>query len=377
MDFNLTEEQQQLSDAMQRFVAKEYGVEKRKQIMKSPEGFSREVWRQLGELGFLALQVPEEHGGMGAGATEMMLMMNAIGKGLLLEPYLPSAILGAALLRELGSAEQKESILSKLATGELIVVPAHTEPGARYDLARVAAKAVASGGEYLITGKKAAVVHAPSADFLIVSARTSGAVDSPEGISLFLVPRDAPGLSLHGYATMDSQHAADVTLNGVRAHLLGPEGGALPVLSKVFDLGVAALCAEAVGALQASLDATIEYTKTRQQFGQPIGKFQALQHRMAEMFMHVEQARSMSYLAAMSCGESDSLKRRHAISAAKVLIGQASRYVSQQSIQLHGGMGMTDELLISHHFRRLTSIELSLGDTEHHLEQFVRIGDRA
>jgi alkylation response protein AidB-like acyl-CoA dehydrogenase len=375
MDFNLTEEQQQLSDAMQRFVAKEYGVERRKQILKTPEGFSREVWQQLGELGFLALQIPEEHGGMGAGATEMMLMMNAIGKGLLLEPYLPSAILGAALIRELGLAEQKEAILPKLATGEMVVVPAHTEPGARYDLAHVACKAVASGSEYLLSGKKAVVVHAPSADFLIVSARTSGGADDEAGISLFLVPRDAPGLSLHAFGTMDGQRAADVTLNQVRAHLLGPLGGAFAPLSKVFDLGVAALCAEAVGALQASLDATIEYTKTRQQFGQPIGKFQALQHRMAEMFMHVEQARSMSFLAAMSCADADAVKRRHAISAAKVLIGQACRYVGQQSIQLHGGMGMTDELLISHHFRRLTSIELSLGDTEHHLEQFVRIGD--
>jgi alkylation response protein AidB-like acyl-CoA dehydrogenase len=368
MDFNLSEEQQQLSDAMQRFVAKEYGVEKRKAILKSPDGFSREVWKQLGELGFLALQVPEEHGGMGAGATEMLLMMNAIGKGLLLEPYLQSAILGTALIRELGSAEQKESLLPKLATGEIIVVPAHTEPGSRYDLQHVTTKA--AGG--LLNGKKSTVLHAPAADFLIVSARTSGKPDDEAGISLYLVAtKDAV---LRTYPAMDGTRAADVTLSGVRGTLLGPEGGAFAKLSAVFDVGIAALCAEAVGALQASLDATIEYTKTRQQFGQPIGKFQALQHRMADMFIHVEQARSMSYLAAMSCNDTEVTKRRHAVSAAKVLIGQACRYVGQQSIQLHGGMGMTDELLISHHFRRLTAIELSLGDTEHHLEQFVKSG---
>jgi alkylation response protein AidB-like acyl-CoA dehydrogenase len=379
MDFNLSEEQQQLEGAMQRFVAKEYGAEKRKAILKSPGGFSREVWQQLGELGFLALQVPEEHGGMGAGAVELMLMMNAIGKGLLLEPYLPSAVLSTALVRELGSAGQKEALLPKLATGEVIVVPALGETTSRYDLQRVATKATAGANGYLLTGKKAVVVHAPSADTLIVSARTSGAPDGEQGISLFLVSRDAAGVSLQPYPVMDGQRAADVTLNDVqvpRGSLLGSEGGAFAALSKVSDIGVAALCAEAVGALQASLDATIEYTKTRQQFGQPIGKFQALQHRMADMFIHVEQARSMSYLAAMRCGEPDAAVRRHAVSAAKVLIGQACRYVGQQSIQLHGGMGMTDELLISHHFRRLAAIELSLGDTEHHLEQFVRTGER-
>jgi alkylation response protein AidB-like acyl-CoA dehydrogenase len=379
MDFNLSEQQQQLSDAMQRFVAKEYGGEKRKAILQSPDGFSREVWSQLGELGFLALQVPEEYGGMGTSAVELLLMMNAIGKGLLLEPYLPSAILGTGLVRELGSAEQKESIFPKLATGEIIVVPAHGEPEARYDLQRVATKAAPAGNDFVLTGRKSVVLHAPAADLLLVSARTSGAVDSEAGISLFIVPRDAQGVSLRAYPTMDGQRAADVTLDQVRvprSSRLGPEGGVFATLVAVFDVGVAALCAEAVGALQASLDATIEYTKTRQQFGQPIGKFQVLQHRMAEMFIHVEQARSMSYLAAMSCGDGDAGARRHAVSAAKVLIGQACRYVGQQSIQLHGGMGMTDELLISHHFRRLAAIEMSLGDTEHHLEQFARSGEK-
>jgi alkylation response protein AidB-like acyl-CoA dehydrogenase len=383
MDFNLTKEQEQLSDTIQRFVAKEYTPERRRAILTSKEGFSREVWAKLGELGLLALQVPEEHGGMGASAVEVLLTMNAIGKGLLLEPFLPSAILGTALVRELGSADQKGSILPRLAAGELIVVPAHGEAGARYDLERVATKATASVGAtaaasesgFVLEGKKTVVLHAPIADLLIVSARTSGRLDDEAGISLFIVPRDAPGVSLQAYPTMDGLRAADVTLHEVRvprSSLLGPLGGAFATLAAVFDLGLAALCAEAVGALQASLDATVEYTRTRKQFGQPIGKFQALQHRMADMFIHVEQARSMSFLAAMSCTDPDAAARRRAISAAKVLVGQACRYVGQQSIQLHGGMGMTDELLISHHFRRLAAIEMSLGDTEHHLEQFVR-----
>ena len=375
MDFNFTKEQEQLSDTIQRFVAREYPAERRKGFMKSKDGFSREVWAQLGELGLLALQIPEEHGGMGASAIEVLLIMNAIGKGLLLEPYLPSAILGTALLRELGSVEQKKSMLPGLAAGGLIVVPAHGEPGARYDLERVSTAAKAAAGGFVLEGKKAVVLHAPAADLLLVSARTAGAVDDVAGISLFVVPRDAAGVSLQAYPTLDGQRAADVTLHEVRvprSSLLGPEGGAFATIAAVIDLGIAALCAEAVGALQASLDATIGYTRTRKQFGQPIGKFQALQHRMADMLMHVEQARSMSYLAAMRCTDPDAATRRRAVSAAKALVGQACRYVGQQSIQLHGGMGMTDELLISHHFRRLAAIELSLGDTEHHLEQFVR-----
>jgi alkylation response protein AidB-like acyl-CoA dehydrogenase len=362
MDFDFTEEQRQLGDAMQRFVTGEYPFEKRKAILASPEGFSREVWKQLGELGFLALLVPEEQGGMGAGPVEMLLMMNAVGKGLLLEPYLPSAIIATRLL-------QGSELLPRMAAGEIIVVPAHGEREARYDLQRVSTTASSDG---VLRGEKTAVLHAPSADFLVVSARTAGKPDDEEGISLFVVPRKS--VSLRSYRTMDGQRAADVKLDGARGTLLTRNG--FSALSAAFDVGIAALCAEAVGALQASLDATIEYTRTRQQFGQPIGKFQALQHRMAEMFIHVEQARSMSYLAAMRCTHPDGLERRRAVSAAKALIGQACRFVGQESIQLHGGMGMTDELFISHYFRRLSAIELTLGDTEHHLERFAFAGDR-
>ncbi|HXN55886.1 MAG TPA: acyl-CoA dehydrogenase, partial [Myxococcales bacterium] len=361
MDFNLSKEQELLSDSVQRFMAKEYGFEKRRAILRSPEGMSREVWAKLAELGLLGLQVPEEHGGVGAGAVESMLTMNAFGRGLLVEPYLSSAILATGLIRELGSPNQKEKLLARLAAGELIAVPAHGEAGARYDLGRVGTSAVPARDGFVLNGRKAVVLHAQSADLLLVSARTGdgrspqgaaskggagspgdgrspqgaaskagpgapGTFDTGPGVSVFLVPRDAPGITILGYPTLDGQRAADVILRDVRMPrdaLLGPEGGALPVLSAVWDLGLAALCAEAVGALQAIFDATLEYTKSRKQFGVPIAKFQALQHRMADMLMHVEQAKSMSYLAAVRCTDADARARSHALSAAKVLVGQA------------------------------------------------------
>jgi alkylation response protein AidB-like acyl-CoA dehydrogenase len=375
MDFDLTKEQEQLADTVQRFVAREYGFEARKAIRKSADGFSREVWAKLAELGLLGLLVPEEYGGLGFGAIETLLAMNGIGRGLLLEPYLPSAILATVLLRELGSAGQKETLLPQLAAGELIAVPAHGEAEARYDLQRVATSAKRDGDGFVITGRKAVVLHASSANLLLVSARTSGKPADEAGISLFLVPRDAGGVSLETYPTLDGQRASDVVLRDVRvprASLLGPEGGALPGLSSAWEVGIAALCAEAVGALQAVFDATVEYAKTRKQFGVPIGKFQALQHRMVDMLMHVEQARSMSYLAAVRVSEKDAALRARDLSAAKVVVGQACRFVGQQAVQLHGGMGMTDEFHVSHSFKRLSILELSLGDTAHHLENFVR-----
>ncbi|MFL5309742.1 MAG: acyl-CoA dehydrogenase family protein [Myxococcales bacterium] len=375
MDFDLTKEQRLLNDAVQRFVAKEYSFAARERTLDSKDGWSREIWAKLAELGLLGLQVPEEQGGMGGASVETMLTMNALGRGLLLEPYLPSAILATALIRDLGSPAQKEELLPAMAAGERIAVPAHAEPGARDDLARVATTAARSGDGFVLNGGKAPVLHAAAADVLLVSARTSGGATDARGISLFIVPRAAPGVSLHAYRTLDGQRASDVSLRDVRVPaggLLGPEGGAFEAIAAAWDLGVAAICAEAVGALQALLDSTVEYAKTRKQFGVPIGKFQALQHRMVEMLIHVEQARSMSYLAAIRATDSDPAERRRAISAAKVVIGQACRKVAQEAVQIHGGMGMTDELHVGHYFKRLTAIELSLGDTEHHLERFVR-----
>jgi alkylation response protein AidB-like acyl-CoA dehydrogenase len=312
---------------------------------------------------------------MAPAPVETLLTMTALGRALSVEPYLPSAILGTALLRSLGSPAQQASLLPAMATGERIAVPAHGEAGARYDLSRVATAARRDGAGWILEGRKAVVLHAPAADVLLVTARTSGAVDDEAGLSLFAVPAGAAGVALVPYPTIDGQRGADVILSGVALPadaLLGPEGGAFPALSAAWDLGVAALCAEAVGVLQATLDATTEYTRTRKQFGVPIARFQALQHRMADMLMHVEQARSMSYLAALHADAADVRERRRTISAAKVTVGQACRFVGQQAVQLHGGMGVTDELAVSHAFKRLLAIEISLGDTEHHLERFIR-----
>jgi alkylation response protein AidB-like acyl-CoA dehydrogenase len=368
MDFDLTKEQQQLGDSIQRFVAREYAFEKRKGILRSEEGMSREIWGHLAEMGLLALQIPEEHGGMGGAPIETMLAMNGIGRGLLLEPYLASAIVGTTLLRDLGSPAQQAELFPAMAAGERIVVLAHGEPGARYDLAQVSTKAARAGDGYTLNGRKSVVLHAPSADLLLVSARTE------RGVSLFLVPRDAKGVSLKAYRTLDGRRAADVTLVEVRAGreaLVGAEGSAQDALVAVHDVAIAAVCGEAVGALEALLQATVEYSKSRKQFGVPIGSFQALQHRMVEMFIHVEQAKSMSYLASLRRDEKDPAARARVMSAAKVVIGRACRSVGQEAIQIHGGMGMTEEFHASHYFRRLAAIELSFGDTEHHLEKFA------
>jgi alkylation response protein AidB-like acyl-CoA dehydrogenase len=297
--------------------------------------------------------------------VESLLTTTAMGKAMLLEPYVSSAILSTMLLRDLAPAEEHDELLGPMVSGERIVVPAHFERAARWNAEEVATAARRAGGGWTIGGSKAVVLHAPVADQLLVSART------PSGISLFVVARDAPGVALTSYRTLDGVPAADVALSDAQGALVGDEGRALPAIVRAFDHGVAALCAEAAGALQATLDATVDYTKTRRQFGVPIASFQALQHRMADMLIHVEQARSMSYLAAMRAAEPDGRERRKALSAAKVVVGNACRFVGQQAVQLHGGMGVTDEMPVSHLFRRLTAIELSLGDTAHHLEQFV------
>jgi hypothetical protein len=374
MHFHLTDEQQALSDMVQRFLAQEYGFEARRKILRSPEGWSREIWARLGEMGLLSLQVPEEHGGMAPATVETLVTLGAMGRALVVEPYLSSAVLGTALVRELGTPAQRKALLPGMATGELVAVVAHGEADARHDLSRVSTSARRVGAGWILEGRKAVVLHAPAADVLLVTARTSGAPDAEDGLSVFAVSAGTPGVGLVPYPTIDGQRGADVTLSGVELPgeaLLGEEGKAFPALSAAFDLGVAALCAEAVGVLQATLDATTEYTRTRKQFGVPIARFQALQHRMADMLMHVEQARSMSYLSAMHAASGDVRERRRIVSAAKVTVGQACRYVGQQAVQLHGGMGVTDELMVSHCFKRLMAIELSLGDTEHHLERFI------
>jgi alkylation response protein AidB-like acyl-CoA dehydrogenase len=369
MDFTFTEEQQMLLDTTRRFVAKDYGFEARRQIKeKSPDGFSREVWQALADIGLLALNVPEADGGLSGTPIDTMLMMNAIGEGLLLEPVLASAVLATKAVALLGNDAQRAELLPALAAGEKIGVLAHDERASRFDRMAIETRAWPVGNGFLLTGHKSVVVHGCSADVLLVTARIA-----PAGtLGMFIVPPEAAGLRQVPFTTVDGVRASEIWLNQVFL----PTGALLAAdaetqLAEVLDIGLAALCAEAVGALDKLLAATVQYARDRKQFGQPIGKFQALQHRMADMVLHIEQARSMSYLAAVRCTDADAAVRQRALSAAKVVIGQACRFVGQQAVQLHGGMGVTDELDVSHYFKRLMAIELQCGSTDQHLEAYA------
>ncbi|MDB5856003.1 MAG: acyl-CoA dehydrogenase [Herminiimonas sp.] len=373
MDFTFSQEQQMLLETTRRFIAKDYTFETRNRIRKdTPHAHSREVWQGLADLGLLSLNVPEADGGLGGGAIDTMLVMSAMGEGLVIEPFLSSAVLATRTLALLGSASQREAMLPALAMGELIAVLAHDEASTRFDRTAIETVATATGGGYKINGRKSVIAHAPIADVLFVSARV-GDAQGPLGI--FAVPRNATGLHQTSFHTFDGASAAELVFDNVSLSadaLLGEKANDVSAqLETVLDTGLAAVCAEAVGALDRLLAATVEYTRTRKQFGTPIARFQALQHRMAEMVLYIEQARSMSYLAAVRLSESDPALRSASLSAAKVIVGQACRFVGQQAVQLHGGMGVTDELDVSHYFKRLMAIELQFGSTDQHLESYA------
>lgn len=372
MDFNFSDEQRQFRDSLERYVRQAYGFEKRREIIRSERGYSPEVWQQLAEIGALAIALPEAHGGFGGGAFDTQLVMEALGRGIVVEPYLATVVLGAGLIADAGSAAQQAELLPQVAGGELLLALAHGEPGSRYELANVATTARRDGSDYVLDGRKAVVLHGDVADRILVSARTRGAARDADGVSLFLVDAQAAGLTRLGYPTQDGQRAAELTLSKVRvpqSALIGTEHAALPAIEKAQDRAIAALCAEAVGNMAALIEATVGYLKTRKQFGVAIGSFQALQHRAVDMYLHAEQARSMAYLAAAKLDASPD-ERRQAISAAKVLVNQSARFVGQQAIQLHGGIGVTDELPVSHYFKRLTMITMLFGDVDHHLDRF-------
>ena len=377
MNFDQTEEQQLLADSVRKFLAKDYDFERRKKIVASAEGYSEPVWATLAEMGLISLPLPAEHGGFGGGAVDMMGVMEAIGEGLLVEPYLATVGLAGRLIARAGSDAQKKAMLPAVIEGKLKLAFAQTERGSRYDLAHVATTAKKSGGGWQLDGEKCVVLGASCADKLVVSARTSGATGDEKGISLFIVEREAPGVVLKSYRTLDEQRAADIELKVVKLGadaLVGVEGGALSVIDEVVDFATALICSEAVGAMKSANDATLEYLKTRKQFGVTIGTFQALQHRMVDMYVSAEQARSMACLAASKADTAESAdERKRAISAAKVRVAEACRHVAQESVQLHGGMGMTEELKVSHTFRRLTMIAQQFGDAEHHLERFSQL----
>jgi pimeloyl-CoA dehydrogenase small subunit len=374
MDFDPTEDQRLLTESVARLLADRYAFEQRKVILKTPEGWSAELWARYAELGLLGLPIAEEHGGFGGGAVDVMLLMQAFGRHLVLEPYLASVVLGGTAVRLAGSAGQQAEVLPGVAAGTTKLAFAHAERQARYDLTDVLTTAAPRDGGFVLEGAKSVVPHGESADRLVVSARTAGARDEAEGISLFLVDGDAPGVARRGYALRDGTRAAEVSLSGVRvpaSALLGERDGALPVIERVVEAGIAATAAEVVGAMEAMQAMTLDYLKTRQQFGRPIGDNQALQHRAAEMMVALEQGRSMAMLAAMMVEEPEAEDRARNISMAKVGVGQAGRFVSQNAIQLHGGIGMTEEYAVGHFFRRVMVIEHMFGDTAHHLDRLA------
>ncbi len=375
MNFDYSEEQQLLAATVRRFVEKEYGFDARKQITASADGCSGSVWSAIADIGLLGLPLPADFGGFGGGAVDLLGVMEAFGEALVVEPYL-STLLAAHLVAHAGSATQRQALLPRIVAGELKMSFAHSEPAARYNLAHVSTRARKAGGGFTLLGDKCVVLHAPCADHLVVSARTAGNDTDADGISLFLIDAHAPGLTQNAYRTIDSMPAADIALRDVRVEadaLLGRAGDALPLIEATTDFAIALLCAEAVGAIKYANDATLEYLKTRKQFGVPIGTFQALQHRMVDMVISGEQARSMASLACAKVdSEHDPAERRRIISAAKIRIADACRHVAQESVQLHGGMGMTDEMKVSHTFRRLTMIAQQFGDADHHLERFAR-----
>jgi alkylation response protein AidB-like acyl-CoA dehydrogenase len=376
MDFEFSDEQQQLHDSVDRYLNEQYDFNKFRAVNKSAEGWDKATWKGLAELGVLAINVPAEHGGLGFGPLENLALMGACGRNLLLEPLLSSAIIATAVLRHYSSTATVADLLQEMAAGETIAVLAHYESDSRFETQWVTTRAQKSGDGYKLDGHKAVVMHAAAADTLLVSARTAGSPGDAEGVSLFLVPRVAKGVTLESYPTIDGQRAADVYFKGVEvsaAARLGEEGSALPNIDAAIDIGIAALCAEAVGVMQAMVDATVNYVQNRQQFGVAIGRFQALQHRIADMLIHLEQARSMSYLSAMRCTDENVLERRRAMSASKAVVGQSCRFVAQQAVQLHGGMGMTDELVVSHWFKRLTAAELMFGDSDTHLQRYAAL----
>jgi alkylation response protein AidB-like acyl-CoA dehydrogenase len=373
MEFNYSEEQLALQDTLQRFISRDYDFDKRRGFSASPLGYSAEAWSQYADLGLLALPFPEEFGGLAGNAVDIMLVMEQFGQGLLLEPFLSSVVTCGGLLRDAAPAALKEKLLPQIAAGKLKLSLASYEAAGRYDLSYVASTARESGGNWRLSGRKTVVLDGASADYFLVSARSGGKSGDRDGISLFLVPRDAKGLTVAAYPTQSGARAADLLLENVAVGaeaLIGEPGRALPLIERAVDRAIAALCAEAVGIINALNQATLNYLKTRKQFGVAIGTFQALKHKMADMLIAAEQARSMAIIAAVHADSEDAAERHRAISAAKAYIGQAGRLVGQHAVQMHGGMGVVDELIVSHYFKRLTMIDLSLGDADYHLASF-------
>jgi alkylation response protein AidB-like acyl-CoA dehydrogenase len=374
MDFEYSDEQRLLSETLRRFLATGYNFDARGKIIASAAGWSEDVWAALAEMGVLGVPFDAEYGGFGGNTVDMMVVMEALGEALVVEPYLATVGLGGRCVARGGSAAQKQRILPALIQGKTKLALAQTERAARYDLHQVSTRARRSPQGWVLDGEKGMVLNGGSADLLVAPARTAGNDADASGITLFLVERGTPGVALTESRTIDNLRVADVRFAGATIPadaLLGAEGDGFDLLEEVVDYATALICAEAVGAIKYAHDATLEYLKTRRQFGVPIGSFQALQHRMVDILISYEQTRSIACLACVKVDTADAAERRRVVSAAKIKIADAARHVSQEAVQLHGGMGMTEELKISHTFRRLTTIAQAFGDADHHLARFV------
>jgi len=378
VDFNFTEEQEMVRDGLSRLVRESYDIETRRGVVASESGWRPEIWAQLAELGILGMPFAEADGGFGGGAIDAMIVMEEFGKGLVVEPFVPTVVCAGGIFKHGGSDAQKAEHIGGIVSGERIFAFAYAEPKGRYDLADLETTARKDGSGYVLNGHKAVVIGAPWATHLVVTARTSGDRRDRQGISVFVVEKGAAGVVTRDYPTVDGRRASEVYFENASVPaeaLIGEEGKALPLIERVTDEAIAAQCAEACGAMKVANAMTLEYSKQRKQFGVPIGSFQVLQHRMADMFTEYEQSVSMTYLATLKLDE-DERARKLAVSAAKVRVGQAAHKVGQDAIQIHGGMGMTDELAIGHYFKRLTIFDSEFGNIDHHMKRHVALSSR-
>jgi alkylation response protein AidB-like acyl-CoA dehydrogenase len=377
VDFSYSEVQQMLQDSVQKFVSKSYDFDTRTKIVASEEGYSKENWQLFAELGWLAVPFSEESGGLGGSAVDLMVMMEEFGKGNLVEPFLSSVVLCGGLVNELADEDRKVEKLGKVISGDLMLACAFAEAGSRFNLSKVATSATSKGDNIVINGKKIAVLNGPNADELLVVARESGGETDPDGISVFCVPPATEGVTIRPFTNVDGQKSSEIDFKDVvisEAARLGEKGNALGALEKAADRVIVGLSAEAVGALEVLLRKTVEYSKTRKQFGTSIGTFQALQHRMADMFIECQLARSIVVMAAMRLdGADEQREKTKAVSAAKSRVGKAIRSVGQESVQIHGGIGVTNELDVGHYFKRVTALEIMFGNTDYHTERFASL----
>jgi len=377
VDFSNTEEQQMLQESVQKFVYKSYDFDTRNQIVAREKGFSQENWDLFGELGWLTVPFKEEDGGFGGSAVDLVVMMEEFGKAMLVEPFIASAVLSGGLISEQGSAQQKAELLPKIMEGKLQLACAYAEQGSRFNLAHIKTSATVTGDTVVLNGSKTAVLNGSNAEILLVVARESGAVTDSEGISVFMVDAASAGVSVQAFTNVDGKKSAEISLKDVSVPVsqrLGASGSALQTLQDSVDRATLAVSAEAVGAMESLLHKTVEYSKTRKQFGAAIGTFQALQHRMADMFIECQLARSIVIMAAMKLdGGEDAIEKTKSVSAAKSRIGKAILKVGQDAIQIHGGIGMTEELDVGHLFKSVTAAEIMFGNTDFHTQRFASL----